>query len=307
MIYHLIIYKMKNLETFLITIFVIIDDLYKLILPKWFKSKPGTKSEFTESEVITFALAQEACDFASQRRFYNLFKKHFKYLFSKLVDRTQINRRIKGLRYVIEWIRHQLLKMIGITGDEDRVVDSTPMPTVHFKRAHYSPLFKDKGHYGYCASKDEKYFGFKLHLMTTFQGIPTDFRITAANVDDRDALTEILEYYQGINIIGDTGYLREWWQEELREKKNINLFTPKRSNQKKQNPSFINRLLRKTRGIIETVNEQLKNQFNLVATKTRNYLSLETKVLTKITAFTLCIYLNLISGNDLLATSSLVF
>jgi hypothetical protein len=298
---------MKKFEAFLITIFVIIDDLCNAICPQYLKSKKGTKPTFSDSEVITFAIAQSCYAYASENKFYKFFNNNFKHLFPNLVDRTQINRRIKNLQFVIEWIRNQFLKMLGLTGSEDRVVDSTPIQVMHFKRAHYTPLFKGEADYGYCASKNETYYGFKLHLMTTFAGIPTDFKITSASTDDRDALEDILEYYSGIHILGDKGYLRSWWQENLKIEKEICLWTPKRSNQKSQNPNFINCLLSKTRGIIETINDKLKDEFNLVATKTKTFIGLQTRILTKITALTFCIYLNKLLGNDLLATSDLIF
>ena len=40
-------------------------------------------------------------------------------------------------------------------------LDGFPMPVCEFKRAYFSRVFKGTAAYGYCASKEEKYYGFK--------------------------------------------------------------------------------------------------------------------------------------------------
>ncbi len=48
-----------------------------------------------------------------------------------------------------------------------------------------------------AAAKDEKYFGFKGHLVTTQQGLIVNFTFTPANVDERDVLPELAQDFQG--------------------------------------------------------------------------------------------------------------
>lgn len=62
-----------------------------------------------------------------------------------------------------------------------------------FRRAYFSKLFKDMSTYGYCASKKETYWGLKLHALVATNGFITNFILTAANVDDRDAVFDVIE------------------------------------------------------------------------------------------------------------------
>jgi hypothetical protein len=56
------------------------------------------------------------------------------------------------------------------------------------------------------ASKDEKYYGFKGHLIVSLDGIITAFNVTPANVDEREAMLEMVQDIKGL-IIGDKGYI----------------------------------------------------------------------------------------------------
>lgn len=58
----------------------------------------------------------------------------------------------------------------------------------------------------YCASKDEKYYGFHGHLVISAEGVITGFSLTAANVSERETLWDVVDGIQGL-LIGDRGYL----------------------------------------------------------------------------------------------------
>jgi len=42
--------------------------------------------------------------------------------------------------------------------------DGIPMPVCHFKRAYFSCILAEEAAYGYCASKGERYYGFKENM-----------------------------------------------------------------------------------------------------------------------------------------------
>ena len=46
------------------------------------------------------------------------------------------------------------------------------------------------------ASKKETYFGFKFHALTTVDGFLTDYVITPANIDDRNAVWDLCDKYR---------------------------------------------------------------------------------------------------------------
>jgi hypothetical protein len=107
-------------------------------------------------------------------------------------------------------------------------------PGRHLTYATRCQSFQGVAGYGYCAAKDEKFYGFRGHLAISLRGVITGFAITAANADEQEALWEIIGSMRGL-LIGDKGYLNAMLTEDL-AKINIELETPFRSNMKDDRP-----------------------------------------------------------------------
>lgn len=45
-------------------------------------------------------------------------------------------------------------------------------------------------------------------MLTTLDGLVTDFVITPANIDDRVALWDLVDSYKNITMLGDKGYTK---------------------------------------------------------------------------------------------------
>lgn len=67
----------------------------------------------------------------------------------------------------------------------------------YFPNLGFYPNFaKGVASFGYCASKDERYFGFKAHLMTSKDGQILSYTLTPANTDDGQAVFELTQARQ---------------------------------------------------------------------------------------------------------------
>ncbi len=81
-----------------------------------------------------------------------------------------------------------------------------------------------------------------------------------------------------------------------------------RSNQKRQLPQGVAECLKRVRQIIETVNGQLVYQLNFQQNHAHTFRGLCTRLYTKLTAHTLCIYINRLLGkSDFLQIKQLAF
>lgn len=112
------------------------------------------------------------------------------------------------------------------------LIDGFPVPVCVYQRAKRHKSFKGVASFGYCASKDERYFGFKAHLMTSKDGQILSHTLTPANTDDRQAVFELTQSLQGQQVrqlFGDKDYLSKDLQSELIQL-GINLQTPFRDN-----------------------------------------------------------------------------
>ena len=81
-----------------------------------------------------------------------------------------------------------------------------------------------------------------------------------------------------------------------------------RRNQKQQLAKPVRRLYNSLRQVIETVNSQLAAQFNIETNHALTFRGLCARLYTKLTAHTLCIYINRLMGeHDYLQIKKLAF
>ena len=279
------IQEQKNLTDLFTNVFVIIDDIYNEIIPMSISNRRNINdSKLSDSEIITISIVGELLTIDSEKALFSLLKREYKNLFPKLGDRTRFNRTKRNLHWVISKIRDYISSFMQSYSNNIRIVDSMPIPVCEFGRAHFSKCFKGEASYGRCPSKKQTYFGFKFHALTTVDGFLTDYVITPANVDDRNAVWDLCEKYKSISIIGDKGYVNKRLTLELKIQKDINLLFLKRGNSKDNYPKDIKQLIFKARRRIETSFSQLTEQLNLNKVKSKSMLGFITRTSIKVLA-----------------------
>ncbi len=127
-------------------------------------------------------------------------------------------------------IQRQLAIQLGAFADDVHWIDGLPMRLCCITYASRCHSFQGIAGYGYCAAKDEYFYGFRGHLNVSLNGVITGFTVTPANGDERVALWEISQGIQGL-LIGDKGYLNADLKQDLAALK-IRLETPLRRNMK---------------------------------------------------------------------------
>ena len=295
---------MKHQDNTLTLIFSIVDDFCKLYLKKNNVKKRGPHYQHSESKILKMIAIKYLSGVDSDRSLIRMLNGGLgKGLFRKIPDHSQFNRRSKELAHCLVGFQKFLTDKLETDSNPIRILDSTPIPVVSYQRSNRSSSFPE-ANYGYCAAKQEKYFGFKLHMAVTPSGIPTNFDLTPANISDGKMTDDLIELYDFMIAIGDKGYLDQTKQQEL-ERQNKKLITPYRKNQNKRNSEFEQKLL-KLRRRIETVFSQFKDQMHLNKTRAKSLIGLVSRVLGIIASFTLGIYINNLRGNKLLKIKGLL-
>ena len=110
---------MVDVNTFLTTLYVMVDDFCQTQPPK---KRPGPEASLCQSEVITLAIFARWGRFNSERDFYRYADGHLRGAFPTLPRRPQFNRLVRLYTQSIEEIAVKLGKM-----PEDRAL----MPTKH--------------------------------------------------------------------------------------------------------------------------------------------------------------------------------
>ena len=208
-------------------------------------------------------------------------------------------------------MRHMLLCELGITRQIWYIMDSMPLPVCGYSRAgrqHNLATGFGITHqqmYGYCAAKAEAFYGFRLHLMVTTDGVIAHFVVAPAGHHDVTIAPELLESYRQQIIVGaDKGYVG--LTKRLEMATDYQLVIQQRDNQL-PNTAEEKLFLARFRKIIETTNAQLSEQFQMQYCRAKSAWGLMNRVVNKLTAHTLAVFLNALAERPLLSIKSLIF
>lgn len=280
-------------EDFILTVYVIIDDLYRHFAPpEVINRRHISDAKLSDSEIITISICGELAGIDSENAWFSFVKKNYRHLFPNLCSRSRFNRTRRALLQTTDLLRQKMIFAFNLPFSKYFVVDSFPLAVCKFGRARYCRAFRSHGaDYGKCPSKKETYFGYKVHAMITLEGYITAFEITPASTDDREGLRDIVENQSGLVVLGDKGYVGENFTQELKEQ-GICLMALKRSNSKADWPKSVQQLIFKLRRRVETVFSQLSEQLNAERVLAKSFQGLCTRLLNKVLAYNLCLVLN---------------
>ncbi|WP_242060641.1 transposase [Nostoc sp. C057] len=160
-------------------------------------------------------------------------------LFPKLLDQSQFNRRARRLEGMLEELRRFWVVELGAIFERTLLLDTKPVPVVGYKRDKLRSDFTGSPDYGWCASRKMNYFGYKLVLISTLNGIPLVYSLVPASTDERLAAESVLGCVRGCRILADKGFIGGQWQSDISKTTGNQIFTPYRANQLQQQPKAI--------------------------------------------------------------------
>lgn len=259
------------------------------------------KPKMSDCEIITLSILGETMGIDSENYLFGKLKSDHSHDFPNLIDRSNFNRRRKRLGDHISRLNQSVASLIN-QGENVYLVDSIPIPVCQIAREKTSKVCKENFETapdkGYSAVSKSWYFGYKLHLVTSINGVFSSMELTKASVHDIHYLNEVK--HSGLNnctLIADKGYLSKSYQVDLFNTCQINLETPKRYNQHDKEPfPFI---FKKSRKRIETLFSQLCDQLMLKRNYAKTRIGLATRLLCKITSVTLLQYINFLKNKPL--------
>jgi hypothetical protein len=184
--------------SWIIAVFVIIDDVM---------SAQGHQShrlaQVPDSEVLTVAVVA-AKYFQNHHELTLSLMKQLGYL-SGALSISRFNRRLHKLEGWLPFFGETLASLVE--NGEVFVIDSLPLPVCRRVRAWRCRKVRGRIYCGYCAAKDEKFFGWRLHLICTPAGVPVRFTILPASLHDLTPIHELTaDLPEGAAVFGDKAY-----------------------------------------------------------------------------------------------------
>jgi len=268
--------------------------------------KCGPEPRYPNSYIIGLIIIKNLLGMNSESSFLRYLKKHHGEVLGQVPEQSWFNRKCRKLQSTAMNLQQTIANLLG--GVEIKIIDSTPVPVLKAYRGNDSPCFPrgKQTNYGYCASKKEYYYGAKLSLICTPNGVITGVGVHPANVHDLNALRDMIANIEmdNVTLIGDKGY----YDGELRihlAKRDGRLVVPDKKRHTKFNSKADTNLL-KLRSIIETINSQLKEHMRIEKTLAQSYQGLLTRLWGALLAFTFAQLHNLKRNRPLLSIKSIL-
>jgi len=285
----------EDFDDFCLWMYVLVDDLWREIAPLF--RRPGPTAKCSDSELLTMTLVGECRGWDVETDLLSYWSEH-RDLFPVIPSQSRFNRRRRNLMQAFNLIRRAVLSVLDLAADRQCVIDSLPVPVVQF---HLVPSSMGDwaahgADFGKVPSKKQTIFGYKLHLLVTLGGVIIDCVLAPASVYDLTIGEELLSTHHDLDVFGDKAYISAPLAAQLALTRQVRLHTIPRANQKIQLPPPACYLHNRVRQIIETVNGQLTAQFSIEVNHAHTFWGLCTRLLSKLTAHTLSIYLNRLLG-----------
>lgn len=252
------------------------------------------KPALPDTHIITLSLLQEALSIDSEHWYWSKLQTDYTQSFPDLPHLTNYNRRRKYLAGFTEQLASMWAKTL--CRDEDTyIVDSIPISIAHIAREYSTTACRESFHSapdkGYCASLDDYYIGYKLHLVVSLDGVYHSMEMTKASVHDVHYLKELRHSgLQDCLVLADKGYLSAQGQLDLFCQTGIEVQTPMRRNQTGYRPWPS--VFKKSRRRVETVFSQLSDQMMLKRNYAKSFNGLRARIIAKVASFTFLQYLN---------------
>ena len=160
-------------------------------------------------------------------------------------------------------------------------IDSCKLPVCHNLRIYRNKVFKNVAKRGKVSTG--WFFGFKRHIVINDHGELMSFALTPGNVDDRSVVQHLVSKLRGW-LFGDRGYISKKLCDSLLAQ-GLELITKVKSNMKEKILEPIKAQFLNYRGIIETINDQLKNLCQIEHTRHRSVMNFQVNILSGLLAY----------------------
>lgn len=154
----------------------------------------------------------------------------------------------------------QTLKQLNL--ESQYLIDSFPVAVCRNIRIKRCRLLQGEAYRGYNTSKREYFYGFKVQVITTADGIPVEYFIVAGSFHDSTAFQSMnIDLPADSELYGDSGYTIYEFEDLYQECEQVHLLIQRKSNSLRPDSpamAFIKKYMRKR---IETSFSQITAWF----------------------------------------------
>ena len=242
-----------------VAMYCFIDDLLTLTRPIW--ARPADpRRRLSDAQGLTTALVAARFFGGNLGLGQRYMEQHWG---QRPLDKSGFSRRLHALTDTLWGLFATCGQLLKELHTEARyVIDSFPVAVCHNTRIARCKLLTGKAYHGRCASKRSWFYGFKVQVLTTTDGVPVEFYIHAGSEADSTGLRAMApDLPEGSTLYTDAGYT-DYVGEDLFEAATGNRQqTARKKNSKRPHTPAQNYLLQHFRKGIETTFSQLTARF----------------------------------------------
>ncbi|WP_420454456.1 IS982 family transposase [Rubrivirga sp.] len=287
-----------------LVLFCLIDDLYRQVVPDTVRLRPGHhRQKLSDAEVITLSVLQEARSNDSETSFIRQIRRDYPELFPGLLSTSRYHRRRKALVGVQQALfAHLADEYARVAGW--LAVDSAPVETTKVVRSQTGQKSIPEAAYHFGSCGRDLFFGFRLHTTVTDAGAIVEFALAPANEGERSVaegmLAAVPPAATGV-VLGDNNYCGELLATVAAPYGHAVETSPRKTDTDRASRLWV----RSPRVIVETVFGMLADQSNAETTRARSLLGVWSRMVAKVLAFDLSLYVNALLGRPILSVKSL--
>jgi hypothetical protein len=239
-----------------LAIYCFIDDFLKAS-----GHREDIRAEVSDAEVITIAITA-MLDFGGNFSKSRLVL-HELGLIKRLLSRSRFSRRVNRLADLIHLLFHKLGSVLKELHWESRyLLDSFPVPVCDNIRIGRCRMVRDELYRGVMSGKRRYFYGVRVQILTTSDGMPLEFCILPGACSDLQGLAELaLDLPEQAQLFVDGGYNFYEWEDYLCQTEEFRLQVPRKTNSKRAREPWLEIHKSLVRKYIETTIGEISKLF----------------------------------------------
>lgn len=240
----------------IISIFCLIDDILKGI-----DHKEDVRRQVSDSEIILTAIVSSTSFYGNHSSAIRFMKQYG--FIPNMLDNSKFNRRLHKVGRLL----YELFEIVSshfkdFCCEMKYIIDSFPVAVCNNMRIANSKIIKDKKWRGYTASMRNYFYGVKVQLVTTKDGIPIAFHFTPGKTGDAKALGKMIDKLPvEASLYGDSAYTDYGLEDIALARKCVLLKIQRKSNAKRIDTLEQKNEKLKMRKRVETTISDIKKMF----------------------------------------------
>jgi hypothetical protein len=183
----------------LTALYVEIDDY---VIPSG-QRRPGQPKRLTDAELVCLAVAQVLLGARSEHHWLRMCYARLGHLFPYLPNQPGYHKRLKAAGPLLAAVMDHLARQSPCWYDPVRLIDATPVPCGASRETVKRSDLAGWAHYGYCAAHSRWYWGLKLYLITTPDGMPVAWCLADPKLGERDVAADLLHHARDLGALRD--------------------------------------------------------------------------------------------------------